>query len=277
VLALVTCRAALGLDADLPLLQRELPSATVAAWDDPSIDWGSFSVAVVRSTWDYHVRRDEFLRWARHVGEVSTLWNSFEVIEWNTDKRYLTELADHGVPTVPTMFLDDADHLDHAALTGDVVVKPSVGTGSNGVLRSRGDEAAARVHADALISDGLTAMVQPYLADVETAGETGLVYLGGAFSHAFRKAAILAEPVEFEGDLMALETSRPHVATVAERSLGDRIVELLPETAYARIDLLPTVDGPVLLEVELTEPSLFLQHDPGAAARAAAVFRNLAV
>jgi glutathione synthase/RimK-type ligase-like ATP-grasp enzyme len=277
VLALVTCQAALGLDTDLPLLLHELPTATVASWDDPSVDWGSFAAAVVRSTWDYHVRRDDFLRWARHVGEVSKLWNPVEVIEWNTDKRYLDELADQGVPTVPTTFVRDVDELDRARLTGDVVVKPSVGAGSNGVFRSRGDEAAARSHAGDLIGQGSTAMVQPYLADVDTAGETGLVYLGGTFSHAFRKSAILADTVEFDGDLMAVESSRPHVATEAERSLGERVVALLPETVYARIDLLPTVDGPVLLEVELTEPSLFLQHDPGAAARAAAVFRSLAV
>ncbi len=277
MLALVTCRAALGRDTDLPMLLPELPSATVAAWDDPTVEWGSFSAAIVRSTWDYHTRRDEFLRWARHVGEVSTLWNPVDVIEWNTDKQYLTDLRDRGVPIVPTIFVRDSADADRADLTGDVVVKPTVGAGSNRVFRSRGDERAARAHLAELIDEGSTAMVQPYLADVDTAGETGLVYLGGAFSHAFRKLAILAEPAEFEGGLMAVETSRAHVATVAERSLGDRIVELLPETAYARIDLLPTSAGPVLLEVELTEPSLFLQHDPGAAARAAAVFRSLAV
>lgn len=47
------------------------------------------------------------------------------------------------------------------------------------------------------------------------------------------------------------------------------------DTAYARIDLSPTAHGPVLLEVELTEPSPFLQHDPEVPARAAAVFRSL--
>ena len=276
MLALVTCRAALGLDTDLPLLQRELPEATVVAWDDPTIDWSEFSVAIVRSTWDYHTRHDDFLRWARHVSDVSTLWNPVEVIEWNTDKRYLADLAGEGVPIVPTTFVIGTDDIDPDGLAGDVVVKPSVGAGSNGVFRSRGDRSAAVEHARRLIADGLTVMVQPYLVEVETVGETGLVYIGGAFSHAFRKSAILAEPIEFEGGLMAVETSSPHVATAAERALGDRTAGLLPETAYARFDLLPTGDGPVLLEVELTEPSLFLQHDAGAAARAAAVFRSLA-
>ena len=222
MLALVTCRAALGLDTDLPLLQRELPEATVVAWDDPTIDWSEFSVAIVRSTWDYHTRHDDFLRWARHVSDVSRLWNPVEVIEWNTDKRYLADLAGEGVPIVPTTFVIGTDDIDPDGLAGDVVVKPSVGAGSNGVFRSRGDRSAAVEHARRLIADGLTVMVQPYLVEVETVGETGLVYIGGAFSHAFRKSAILAEPIEFEGGLMAVETSSPHVATAAERALADR-------------------------------------------------------
>ena len=275
MLALVSCRAALELDTDLPLLRRELQDACIVSWDDPTVNWSSFAATVIRSTWDYHTRLDDFLQWAKHVGQVSTLWNPIDVIEWNTDKRYLSELAALGVPIVPTVFCDETAALADLALDGDVVVKPSVGAGSNGVVRSRGDAAAASSHARSLLDAGLTVMVQPYLAHVDEEGETGLVYVGGTFSHAFRKAAILDAPVEFEGDLMAVETSRPHTASAAERTLGDRIVDALPETAYARIDLLPTAEGPVLLEVELTEPSLFLQHDPGAAARAAAVFRSL--
>lgn len=276
MLALVTCRAAVHLDTDLPLLTRELPEATVVSWDDPLVDWNAFDVAVIRSTWDYHSRRDDFLRWAHHVSDVSKLWNPIDVIEWNTDKRYLAELRRGGIPVVPTVFCDEVDGLSDLALDGDVVVKPSVGAGSNGVLRSRGDRGAAFGHARSLIAVGLTVMVQPYLAGVDEVGETGLVYVGGAFSHAFRKSAILAAPVEFEGDLMASETSDPHTATAAERELGDRVLDQLPDTAYARIDLLPTPDGPVLLEAELTEPSLFLHHDGAAAARAASVFRSLA-
>lgn len=276
MLALVSCRAALAFDTDLPLLERELPDATVVCWDDPSVDWSSFAVTVVRSAWDYHARLDDFLRWAKHVDRVSTLWNPIDVIEWNIDKRYLSDLSARGVPIVSTVFCDDPADLDDVDVGGDVVVKPTVGAGSNGVVRSRGDIAFASRHARSLLEAGRTVMIQPYLADVERHGETGLVYLGGTFSHAFRKGAILEAPVEFEGDLMAVETSRRHTATTAELEVGDLVMDALPDTAYARIDLLPTAAGPVLLEVELTEPSLFLQHDTSAAARAAAVFRSLA-
>jgi glutathione synthase/RimK-type ligase-like ATP-grasp enzyme len=277
VLALVTCRAAREFDADLPLLQAELPSASIVEWDDHTIEWHRFDVVVIRSAWDYHRRRDRFLAWARHVTDVAALWNPLSVIEWNTDKHYLADLRHQGVPIVPTTYVDgEAADAPDAVFHGDVVVKPTIGAGSNGVFRSRGDATGARAHARALRDSGVAAMVQPYVTAVDEVGETGLVYLGGSYSHAFRKRAILAGPVEFEGGVAATEEIANHVATEAERALGDRVLTLLPETAYARIDLLPTGAGPVVLELELTEPSLYLDQDRRAAARAAAVFRSLA-
>jgi glutathione synthase/RimK-type ligase-like ATP-grasp enzyme len=279
VLALVTCRAARDLDTDLPLLGCELPEAAVVAWDDPTVDWGSFSAAIIRSTWDYHRRRDEFLGWARGVSAVTTLWNPIEVIEWNTDKRYLAELGRHGVPIVPTVFLDDRDRIDRSvadgAFDGDVIVKPTVGASASGVLLTRDDPVAAERHARALLDGGFVPMLQPYLSSVERGGETGLVYLGGEFSHAFRRRVVLPS-ADADDDLLGNERSEARDATPAERLVGEAVMERLPPTAYARIDLLDTPTGPVLLELELTEPSLFLHLDDGAPARAAAVFRNLA-
>jgi hypothetical protein len=120
-------------------------------------------------------------------------------------------------------------------------------------------------------------MIQPYLSQIDDRGETGLVYVGGEYSHAFRKSAILSRPVRWESELFAEEIVGPRVASVAERELGERVMASVPPVAYARVDLLPTAEGPVLLELELTEPSLFLECDPGAAARAAAAFRELLV
>lgn len=277
MLALVTCDGARHLDADLPLLQRELPDARIVVWDDPNVDWQEFETVIIRSTWNYHERRLDFVQWARRVESVSRLWNPLGLIEWNTDKRYLADLASDGIPVVPTRFLDVGDPLEIGAdLTADLVIKPSVGAGSNGVVRTHGNEALAGAHIAALHAAGLTAMVQPYLGEVETVGETGLVFLGGEFSHAFVKAAILATAIVLEGGLYAEEQIEPRTATPAEIAIGSRVVASLPPTAYARIDLLPTDAGPVVLEVEVTEPSLYLNVDERAPARAAAVFRSLA-
>lgn len=278
MLALVTCREAREVDTDLPLLVRELPDAVVADWDDEGVDWSAFDVIVLRSPWDYHRRRDEFLAWAAAANSVSRLWNPIEVVEWNTDKRYLGDLADDGVPTVPTSFLADVgavDRLEHdGGFVGDVVVKPSVGASASGVLLTHEDPTAAAGHARALLRSGQTPMVQPYLRDIESAGETALVYLGGAFSHGVRRRVVLP-PAGTDGDVLGDERSEACRPTAAERWIGDAVIARLPDTAYARIDLLPTADGPVVLEVEVTEPSLFLHLDDGAPARAAAAFRSL--
>jgi hypothetical protein len=75
--------------------------------------------------------------------------------------------------------------------------------------------------------------------------------------------------------MFAREQVAAAIPSPAERSLGELIIAALPATAYARVDLLPTDDGPVLLELEVIEPSLFLHLDPAAPSRAAAVFRSL--
>lgn len=279
MIALVTCRAARDLDTDLPLLLAALPDgeAEVASWDDPEVDWAAYDAIVLRSTWDYPRHRDRFLAWVRRVGR--RLWNRPELVEWNADKRYLLELQGRGIPIVPTVAVapGDADGLAaaRASTVGDVVVKPAVGAGSNGVRRFAHDSAAAHAHLADLVTSGGAALVQPYLGAIDELGETGLVYLDGEFSHGFAKRAILDRSVGWAGGLFAEEDVRPTVPSRGERELADRIIAQIPTTAYARVDLLPHEDGPRLLELELIEPSLFLDCDPDAAARAAAVFASL--
>jgi glutathione synthase/RimK-type ligase-like ATP-grasp enzyme len=273
VLALVTSSAARPLDTDLPLLLTELPDARIVNWDDRTVDWAAFDAVVIRSTWDYHAHLEQFLQWARSVAAVTALWNPLQLIEWNVDKRYLAELAASGVPIVPTEFVTVDDELPVCA--GDIVVKPCVGAGSVGVRRFGDDPAGAHEHIEALRARGAVPMVQHYMAAVDEHGETGMVFIGGAFSHAFRKEPILASTVELEAGMFAREQVAATVPSPAERALGELVIAALPPTAYARVDLLPTDAGPVLLELEVIEPSLFLHLDPAAPSRAAAVFRNL--
>ncbi|WP_084128544.1 RimK family alpha-L-glutamate ligase [Demequina sp. NBRC 110055] len=263
-------------DADEQLLLPHLPEAELVAWDDPAVDWSAYDVAILRSTWNYTERLEEFRTWAGKASAVTRLVNPLETLVWNTDKRYLDDLAERGIPVVPTLFVAPGDEVVADAVAGSVVVKPSVGAGSAGAGLFHDDPAAALAHVASLHSDGRIAMVQPYLSQVDTHGETALIYLGGRFSHAARKAAILSRGMSWSTGLYADEKITPCKPTDAERTLADRVVATLPAgLAYARVDLLPTDDGPVLLELELTEPSLFLGMDPEAPARAAAVFRAL--
>jgi hypothetical protein len=282
---LASCAAALGRDEDEPLLLAALADAGVTAgvadWADPAVDWAAAGAVVVRSTWDYASRRDEFLAWAHGVEKVSRLFNPADVLAWNTDKRYLAGLADAGIPVVPTAWATSVDELP-AALGGwaDLVVKPTVSAGARDTARFRPDErdGAARLAARILAS-GRPVMVQPYLARLDDEGETGLVYLDGRYSHAFRKGALLAgEPLG--PGLYAEEEITPREATAAQRAVGDAVLAATADRTggaplYARVDLVPGAGGePVLIELELTEPSLFLTTDAGAAARVAAAIRD---
>jgi hypothetical protein len=75
--------------------------------------------------------------------------------------------------------------------------------------------------------------------------------------------------------MFARERTAATTPSAPELAVAELVVATLPATAYARVDLLPTGDGPVVLELEVIEPSLFLHLDPASPARAAAVFRNL--
>lgn len=268
-------------DSDLPRLISALQEldidAEVVAWDD-DIAWSNYDAAIIRSTWDYHRRREEFDQWLTRVSQQTQLWNPPELIRWNSDKRYLADVAAKGLPVVPTTVVDrneDMSQRQLADIGSDIVVKPSVGAGSHGVQRFTGQHEAALSYLRALIESGETPLVQPYLTDIDAHGEVGLVTAGGVLSHSFHKEAILNGDLQRSSDGHVLEVISAYTPNESELALCDGVLALLPETAYARIDMLPTDDGPVISEIELIEPSLFLEVDTGAAYRIAAAFASL--
>jgi hypothetical protein len=239
-IALVTCaHFAEGEDAQLrgPALGAVGMRSSWQVWSDPAVDWSAFDLAVLRSTWDYPNDRHKFLAWARSVPRLA---NAADVVAWNSDKRYLRDIAAAGVPVVPTEWSDPGEPLDLP--TDEFVVKPSVGAGSRGVgCFGPGAHVAARTHAAAL-------------HDVAPDGS---------------------------GDLFGPEQVTSHRPDPDELRLGERVMAPLRarfggDLLYARVDLVPAPGGPVVLELELTEPSLFFHNDQDAAMRfAAAVSRRL--
>jgi glutathione synthase/RimK-type ligase-like ATP-grasp enzyme len=278
-IALATCRALPTGDEDSGVLLAACAAAGLDAewrvWDDPAVDWDSYDLVVIRATWDYVPRRDDFTAWAAAVPRLA---NPAAVVAWSTDKTYLRELTAAGVPVVPTTWLAPGDAL--AGLDGDVVVKPTVSAGARDTARyGAGETDRARAHAATLLDAGRPVMVQPYLAAVDSAGETAVVHVGGAYSHAIRKGALLRPGDAAETDeLWRPEEITPREPSAAERDLAERALAVVPggpgPLLYARVDLLPGPDGsPVVVEVELAEPSLFLSVVPGSADRLAAAIR----
>lgn len=293
----MTCREFADLDVDDRLLIPELAAlgidAEPAVWDDATVDWDRYDLAVVRSTWDYVDRRDEFLRWAASVPRLA---NSASTIRWSTDKRYLRDLEAGGLPVVPTTWLEPGDPAELAA-TGVVIIKPSVGAGSRDAGRfdlAGPERELADKHVRRLQERGETVMIQPYLDAVESAGETAMLFAGGRFSHAIRKEALLHGPDVAVRALFRPEVISPRTPAAAELKVAEQVLagvraHVPDPPLYARVDVLPGPPAgasgpgddfsgsaagaggrPVLLELELAEPSLFLRHDSGAAARFAA-------
>jgi O-ureido-D-serine cyclo-ligase len=276
----VSARATRGLDEDLPPLAEALKAAGAAVavpeWDDPEVDWSTFALALLRSTWDYAGRLDEFLIWAERAAGLTQLLNPLAIVRWNTDKHYLGELADRQVPTVPGYFIEPGESPERTVqelLAGhacaEVVVKPAVGAGSRDVQRhERGQLAAILAHAQRLLDMRRSVLLQPYLERVDEEGESALIYFDGRFSHAIRKGALLQRGAGPTPALFAPETISPRIPGADEMAVGDQAIAALPFPAplYARVDLIRDDGGqPLLLELELTEPSLFLVHAPGAA------------
>ena len=273
--AVATC-AGEDVDPDSPVLLRALANvgldAELCVWDDPSIDWSDFELTVVRATWDYASRRDEFLDWARAGPRLLT---PYAVIEYSTDKHYLFDLEALGHAVVPTTSCDVGE--SPVFPEGPFVVKPSVGAGSMDAERYEAREHdAARRHVAALHGAGRDVLIQPYVSSVDEFGERALVFIDGTFSHAMTKGAMLNvsaldRNALFRREQMSLAEAEPDAASYAQALLDDeRFADLL----YARVDLVHLERGWALMELELVEPSLFLSYDERAAGALADAIRS---
>lgn len=281
-IALVTASAARELDEDLAPLESALREAgadvTIAAWDDAGIDWARFHLVLLRSTWDYTQRLPEFLAWAERTAARTILLNPLPVIRWNTDKHYLRDLEKSGIAIVPSVFVEPGEDAQ-AALEGFVsahaaeefVVKPAIGAGSRDAQRyHRADSDAAVAHIRRLIDAKRSALLQPYLDRVDEHGETALIFFDGMFSHAIRKGPLLRRGEGPTRALFAAEHITPRAPSASELALAEHALAAIPfgTLLYARVDLIHASDGtPRLLELELTEPSLFFAYAPDSAAR----------
>jgi O-ureido-D-serine cyclo-ligase len=272
-------------DEDAPLLLRALEAegmrAEPAMWDDPTVAWDAFDLVVIRSTWDYAQRPREFVDWARRVEQVTRLANPAAVVEWNIDKHYLGQLAAAGVHAVPTTYLEPGagpEEVERAVRgAGELVVKPTISAGSKDTTRHAADDLdAAAANATALLRAGRPVMVQPYLDSVDRDGETGMVFFDGELSHAFCKGQLLHRGAAPADGLFAPERISARVPDPDELALASSVLDAASQllgverVLYARVDAIRDPDGrPTLLELELVEPSFFLDTDDGAATRAA--------
>lgn len=279
---LVTCAAWPAGEPGGDLVVRELDdrgvSAAWVAWDDPGVDWAEARRVLIRSTWDYERRRDEFIDWARKVQQLTTLVNTAQVVEWNTDKIYLLDLIGAELPVVPTLGVDSEFELAPAVAAFEpAVVKPRVGAGGRGVVVFDLEPGGPEGLDESQLQPGPW-VVQPLVESVHTEGETSVFVLGGRVVSQVRKLPAPGEirvHEEYGGTAEAVEVTAEagdlalRTVEVAEKLLAT----VLP---YARVDLMRLADGQLVVsELEVVEPGLYLDVVPGNAAAFADVVADL--
>lgn len=239
-------------------------------WDDPLADWPGYDLVVLRETWDYPPKLASFLAWVDSLAMSTAVVNPPAVVRWNHHKRYLQDLASAGVPIVPTILVTretaDLDGVLRAAGAATVVVKPAVGIGGNDAERGEPDDAATGAHLRTLLADG-DVLVQPYLPSIEASGETSLVLLGGKVSHAVTKLPAGGEfrIHEHRGGRYAQVEPAPAQVELALGAWEVARAITGEDLLYARADMVEGDDGrPLLMELELIEPSLYLHTVPAA-------------
>jgi glutathione synthase/RimK-type ligase-like ATP-grasp enzyme len=269
-LALATCAHLPGIHTDDVHLAGALARLGIepvaCIWSDPSVDWSSFDAVLIRTTWDYFQRYDEFLQWLDRL-PVPTI-NERPLLRWNSDKRYLLELAERGVDIVPARVAtkDELPALLQGMSGHDLVVKPTVSGGAWNTVRGIAGEPAFD-HAVAALPATHDYLVQAFVPEVARDGEWSLLYFDGVYSHAVLKRAASGDfrvQSQFGG---SIEAPTPDAAMLASaRKSLDAVAALgFAEHAYARVDGV-VVDGRFrLMELEMIEPALFLAQHPQAA------------
>ena len=237
-------------------------------WNGPFAPFAACDLVAVRSTWDYAETPEEFLAWLQRLEDdrLETT-NAPSLMRWNARKDYLLDLAARGAPLAPTQrVVPDADAIADAMdslMLDEAVVKPVFGAGASGLSIVRRDDPAGLQRAAELL--GYDGLVQPLVPEIRTVGEVSLTFVGDQLSHAAIKRAAAGSILihaEHGGSTAPFSPSDEQVQVARE------VLALLPEPAdYARVDLVPTARGVVLMEVELIEPELFVLHGDGAAER----------
>ena len=255
-------------DLDVPFAKKAAEQLDIdlvfTNWNDESIAWDTFDAAVIRSAWDYVPVRDKFLQFAKNIETKTKLFNSYDVMRWNTDKKYLFVLEDNGVPIIPTKFAHNIDEalpaikwaFDKASA---VAIKPTVGAGAR-LAGKASTENEAIEYVKRILEANRTVIIQPYISSVDDEGEKAIIVINGEISHAAKKVPALTKGGHGDaaGQLEITKEMREIVKTISNT------VSEWNDLLFARVDVVRMDGKLVLMELELTEPWLFMQFRPEA-------------
>jgi hypothetical protein len=269
--ALVTWSKFPNLTADDRLLLAPLRDrgihAEPAVWDEPSVAWPSYDAIVLRSTWDYHLKPEKFVRWIDSLARATAqTWNSPTLVRWNANKTYLGDLDSRAVAIVPTIWPEAGDHTTlREKLQGlgwtKAVVKPRISATAyrTQLITVENADSVQPLFDELRASPGV--MVQKFMKSIVSEGEWSLMFFDGMFSHATLKTPASGD-FRVQNDFGGSDRLADPPAHVLQSAT--RILQAVEPTLYARVDGVVEDNQFHLMELELIEPMLFLCSHPAA-------------
>ena len=241
----------------IPIFRENGYTVSPEIWDDSEVDWSSFDIVLIRSTWDYYLKPVEFKNWiSQFINSKTRLINSAEMVLKNSHKFYLKELAEKGVNIIPTVFSSEKIELEKLKMWEKIVIKPAVSAGSHETEIFEVNMLTQEVLDNKTRTGDW--LVQPFLEEIKDAGEISMLFFGGNFSHAIQKVPKSGDfrvQKQFGAQYLKFEPSTTLL------SIAKNIVEIAgKKSVYARIDGVMTPNGFLLMEVEMIEPDLFFEH-----------------
>ncbi|GJM27011.1 MAG: hypothetical protein DHS20C16_34260 [Phycisphaerae bacterium] len=250
------------------LAQQGLNARRVS-WSNPDFDWSACGGLVIRSTWDFQDRMAEFDAWLVNCRDRLRMFNGYEMLRWNLDKRYLFDLQRRGIRTVETVAIPKGDKtplLNRMAEHGwdEAIVKPAISAGARHTYRMNARNGSEIESVFEGLVEHEDFLLQPFQSSVTEFGELSFMVMGGRFTHAVQK---LAKPGDFRVQDDHGGTVVAYTAHDDEIAFAERVVAACdPQPVYARVDTVRNNDHELaLMEIELVEPELFFRFNRSAA------------
>ena len=246
------------------LLHRQGWEVVPLVWTETPPHSLNCAAVVIRSVWDYHLHSDRFLRWVQSIAEHALVLNSPQTISWNADKRYLFHMLQAGLPVPPMTLLDRGSEVNLINLLRSqrfhqAVIKPTVsasGFETHLVTDATAPDFQPRVN-ELLRSRAL--LIQEFVPEIESEGEWSLMFFGASYSHTVRKL-----PRSGDFRVQAEHGGRHEIAhpPAAVKAVATQVIErFAADTLYARIDIVEGNSSPLIMELELIDPELFLTSE----------------
>ncbi|MCT2406495.1 hypothetical protein NZD88_02870 [Chryseobacterium antibioticum] len=232
-------------------------------WNDDHVDWNSFNVAIIKSPWDYHNHLPEFLNWLNKLEKLNIkVLNPVEIIQWNSNKKYLKDIAQNGLPVIASEYLDKGSAFDDRFFdlfgTDQLVVKPCVSAGAQNTLTVNKNNLKERTEEIGELLKAEDYIVQPFVEEIKN-GEWSFLFFNGQYSHCSLKTPKKDDfrVQHYHGGTISYPTPNPlHI-----EQAGQYLKSLPQSTLYARVDGVLINNSFELMELELIEPYLFLNND----------------